>query len=633
MSLLSAPNLTILLRTLTSNISLCFRYVAYVAYKKENVEKKAESGKYFEYRNSLDGVNKFEYVDDWGEKYVGLVSLSLNVLNTETGEVSTVEGVDDNIYTVGQPVFLPDCNGHLLLSDKDFDKKFYRLAYTAWKNGPKKLGMIYCYQRESSIFVVDLTEQLLGNNQNSVTSSFIPAVTGRSDAEVHVLVTKGVKLARSARFSPSGSEMVFLGNTEGFASHNGCSELLNIRVSDILKSLKTAQTRNKEVNGDAEKGEKRIGGEVQDEERTKITTIVRTVPGSCSSESSKPDNTFPGIYADQLPRNCFLTDDCVIMSSPWGSVESTIIVELSTKIIHKVQIPYKNIASENEGKVSTVILDIQNSINNRYGQESYHDVLLSISTPSSSQVIGVLRVTLEISRGNSSFLGVGIKTSLRTPPENYKPNLMPITRKKNAKITNISPPLDAEKSELEKNKNENENKNVAVKGVKKIDTIDFNKMLSGASNFNHLLDWKTTRYHDDNGIPFESILISPKQGQNGVFNFETPGQNGARKCPLIVVPHGGPHSCMTTSYVASYAFLALYLGAAVLHVNYRGSTGFGQDSIDYLLGTFVCFFVLLCIKLAFCLICPYLSVILYQKKMASLYSSIYCASFLFNSHV
>ena len=557
-----------------------------MAYKKENVDKKAESGKYFEYRNSLDGVNKFEYVDDWGEKYVGLVSLSLNVLNTETGEVSTVEGIDDNMYTVGQPVFLRDTAADQL-KDVNKDEKSYRLAYTSWKNGPKKLGMIYCYQRESSIFVVDLTEQLLGKSQNSVTSSSIPAVTNRSDAEVHVLVTRGVKLARSARFSPSGDRMVFLGSKEGFASHNGCSELLSIDVVDIVKSLSIAQARNKEVNSDAEKGEKRIGGDVQEEERTQISTIVPTVPGCCPSESTKLQNAFPGIYADQLPRNCFLTDDCVIMSSPWGSVESTIIVEISTKKIHKVQIPYKNIASENMGKISTVILDIQKYIDDMNSEESYHDILLSISTPSSSQVVGVMRVNLKKNNFNSGSdtSVLEISTSLRTPPDSYKPNLMPITRKKNTKITIISPP-NAEKNDLE-----NKIESVAVKDMNEINTIDFNKMLSGASNFNHLLEWKTTRYHDNNGVPFESILISPKQGQNGVFNFESPGQNGGKKCPLIVVPHGGPHSCMTTSYVASYAFLALYLGAAVLHVNYRGSTGFGQDSIDYLLGLFLCFVV------------------------------------------
>ncbi len=43
--------------------------------------------------------------------------------------------------------------------------------------------------------------------------------------------------------------------------------------------------------------------------------------------------------------------------------------------------------------------------------------------------------------------------------------------------------------------------------------------------------------------------------------------------PLIVVPHGGPHSAFTTSFTAPYAFLALHLNAVVLLVNYRGSLG------------------------------------------------------------
>ena len=564
-----------------------------MAYKKENVDKKAESGKYFEYRNSVDGVNKFEYVDDWGEKYVGLVSLSLNVLNTETGEVSTVEGIDDTMWTVGQPVFIPDYKGVYLDGDEKRDQKSYRLAYTAWKNGPRKLGMIYCYQRESSIFVTDLTEQLTGQeniNQASLSTSTSVA-TSTSDSEVHVLVTKGVKLARSARFSPQGGTMIFLGSKEGFASHNGCSELLSIDVEDIIKSLDRAKERNNKINDNTvnEGVLDKMNVENQ-EENIKIITIVPTILGSCPTKSSQQnDNSFPGIYTDQLPRNCFLNADCVIMTSPWGSVENIILVELSTKGIHKIRIPYKNIAEENKDKISTVILDIQKSIGSKsmYDDE-YHSLLISISTPSSPQIIGVLNINLKKNRQTSLL---DISTSLRTPPENYKPNLMPITRKKNTKTTNIIQTEETEKTNTVEKKEEE---------VKKINTIDLNKILSGSSDFNKLLEWKTSRYYDDNGIPFESILILPKRTENGVFNFESQSSPlGERKCPLIVIPHGGPHSCMTTSYVASYVFLALHLGAAILHVNYRGSTGFGQDSINCLLGLYLCFnflcFVLFCI--------------------------------------
>jgi acylaminoacyl-peptidase len=71
--------------------------------------------------------------------------------------------------------------------------------------------------------------------------------------------------------------------------------------------------------------------------------------------------------------------------------------------------------------------------------------------------------------------------------------------------------------------------------------------------------------HSAGSILFESILIYPTGAGAGL--------------PIVVVPHGGPHSCMTTAYFHAYAYLAHSLGAAVLHVNYRGSPGFGQDSI------------------------------------------------------
>jgi acylaminoacyl-peptidase len=64
----------------------------------------------------------------------------------------------------------------------------------------------------------------------------------------------------------------------------------------------------------------------------------------------------------------------------------------------------------------------------------------------------------------------------------------------------------------------------------------------------------------------QSILLLPKKS-SGVLP------------PLIVVPHGGPHSASVTGYLPSYAFLCGHGGYAVLLVNYRGSTGFGQASV------------------------------------------------------
>lgn len=53
------------------------------------------------------------------------------------------------------------------------------------------------------------------------------------------------------------------------------------------------------------------------------------------------------------------------------------------------------------------------------------------------------------------------------------------------------------------------------------------------------------------------------------------------KVPLIVLPHGGPHSASTTSFVPGVAYMAQRY--AVVLPNYRGSTGFGQESLESLL--------------------------------------------------
>uniref|UniRef100_A0A8D2LEG5 Acylamino-acid-releasing enzyme n=1 Tax=Varanus komodoensis TaxID=61221 RepID=A0A8D2LEG5_VARKO len=77
------------------------------------------------------------------------------------------------------------------------------------------------------------------------------------------------------------------------------------------------------------------------------------------------------------------------------------------------------------------------------------------------------------------------------------------------------------------------------------------------------------------GLDFEAILLRPTQmPEKGKF-------------PLVVSPHGGPHSAFTTSWTL-YPAVLCRMGFAMLLVNYRGSLGFGQDSVDSLPGNVGC---------------------------------------------
>ncbi|KAL8212288.1 UNVERIFIED_CONTAM: hypothetical protein K2H54_042378, partial [Gekko kuhli] len=72
-------------------------------------------------------------------------------------------------------------------------------------------------------------------------------------------------------------------------------------------------------------------------------------------------------------------------------------------------------------------------------------------------------------------------------------------------------------------------------------------------------------------LAFEALLLRPQGSRQGGKGF-----------PLIVSPHGGPHAIFEACWRPTMACLC-QLGFAVLMVNYRGSLGFGQASIDSLI--------------------------------------------------
>ncbi|GIY65666.1 acylamino-acid-releasing enzyme [Caerostris darwini] len=74
---------------------------------------------------------------------------------------------------------------------------------------------------------------------------------------------------------------------------------------------------------------------------------------------------------------------------------------------------------------------------------------------------------------------------------------------------------------------------------------------------------------DYSNLDYDIIVISPKEMQS--------------KCPLIIMPHGGPHSCFTAGFL-SRRIGFVKLGYVLCIVNYRGSIGFGENNLNSLPG-------------------------------------------------
>ncbi|KAL3194183.1 hypothetical protein MRX96_016319 [Rhipicephalus microplus] len=91
---------------------------------------------------------------------------------------------------------------------------------------------------------------------------------------------------------------------------------------------------------------------------------------------------------------------------------------------------------------------------------------------------------------------------------------------------------------------------------------------------------------DDNkvsGISWYILQFSPPDESNMIFEATLVTPKNENDLPLIVWPHGGPHSSFHAGFQL-YPVLFVKCGFAVLLVNYRGSRGFGEDNLKSLVG-------------------------------------------------
>ncbi|KAJ8978652.1 hypothetical protein NQ317_019088 [Molorchus minor] len=84
------------------------------------------------------------------------------------------------------------------------------------------------------------------------------------------------------------------------------------------------------------------------------------------------------------------------------------------------------------------------------------------------------------------------------------------------------------------------------------------------------LDLSADSLEGDCVSSFNAIYLGPENGDKA-------------SVPFIIWPHGGPHSVISNYFILEAAMF-LSFGFAIVFVNYRGSIGSGQKSVDFLLG-------------------------------------------------
>lgn len=177
--------------------------LAYVAEK--NV---TNSPTFWENVNTIDENNdkdamplpgaKFEYEDDWGEQYEGKKNASIFLATIATGKIEEMKGVPANL-TCADVIFVPDSN-ELVFAATETDK-------------PKRLGIIYCYNRPIALYHVVLDKEDQAKN-----------VVKKLELVPQDEESKTIGTMRNPRFSPDGKQLAFLA-TRDIVTHGTCSFL------------------------------------------------------------------------------------------------------------------------------------------------------------------------------------------------------------------------------------------------------------------------------------------------------------------------------------------------------------------------------------------------------------------------
>ena len=571
------------------------RYIAYMANAKQD---KNAASTHFE-RNS-DVINtfksneksKFDYKEDWGEKFDGVVSLVIVIVDTQTGAIKTLHSNDDVSGSAGdsQQIKGKDSDsGEATLGCPVFHPNTLQLVYTKWTAKPRRLGLLHCHQRLSSLYIVDVQDYLQNTNtkMNTNTNTNEESITMSTLADISInklnpaCLTPKLPIARLARFTPTGEHIIVLGREEHSLSHSSCYELF--RLDSTLNQDKSGCKKWLTASAITS---------------TKLVHVVN-VP--------KTPHDFPGLYVDQIPSRCFIDSEHIVLNTGWYSTEAMVkvniktgaVVNLNSIIIQSGAYSKEELDHNNDIKLHASCSMLEATTYNPHTKSSY--IVCTTSTPVTPPRLCLLQISCHSDADNSH---VSASTSSDTKYIVWKSRLPTKFYSVSSKVQFNAPSSSSSTTtthSIDPTSGVVNTNNIPIAPIAAATPTGLVDSWSNLENHIKRMKWHVIDYYapapsnDDTAVTmtdsdskntqdmshrYECILLLPPSPANTAES--SPQQPSA--LPLVIVPHGGPHSALTTVFLPAYVFLSLSLSAAVLFVNYRGSTNFGQFGIDSLLG-------------------------------------------------
>lgn len=523
---------------------------------------------------------KYDYKEDWGEKYTGTMSLDIFVLRITDGTIKPISCTDG---TIGQPVFTPNDRG---------------VVYMHWSHLPRRLGMTYCFQRPCQLQYVKLSDVF---NDEISTPQTVPKYP----------ITSQFTIARSPRFLVDGDNisLIFLGRKDVMSTHNGPCEVYKLDWSTFpfqeeQKGQKETQENNKsDKNNDKSDKSDSITGDgsgTNEHSMTVVDTLISLpfsslrIKQTFASENNRfSAEKFPGIFCDKLHRHCFLSRNILLLEATWRCASMLLLLNITTKQL--TPLAYNGVTCVLHTTFSFLRTPINGANDNDiHTNQSNEDEFSSSKKETKggdkediSHEGKKEEVALSLCPWSITLLDISSTTDnivLQASDPTTPPKLIVIQKSDLLQLlvnrenemstgecivpTIVSPVLPTIAVST-----------LPIQHQSAVSQATSNFICSQAASCSS----KLMQIRLDSNNIGECILILPFPSPSpSLASSSTPAVHSnessdtstpppPQRPPMIVIPHGGPHSSFTTAYLAPYEYLSATCKVALLLVNYRGS--------------------------------------------------------------